>query len=174
MNFNVPGLRNSGPAHWQSIWEKEYPEQFTRIQQDNWQKPDCNAWISRMEEVLRNKNLEEIILIGHSVGCAAILNWYKKYGRKVKGALLVAPSDVDSPKYPSYITGFAPMPLEKLHFKSIVVASTNDHVVSLNRARYFADCWGSALVELKGAGHIEEKSGFGEWPEGLELLKQLS
>ena len=174
MNFNIPGLRNSGPGHWQSIWEEEHPGQFIRIQQDSWQKPDCSTWISRMDEVLRNEKLEEAILIGHSVGCAAILNWYKQYGGKIKGALLVAPSDVDSPSYPSYITGFAPMPLERLPFKTIVVASTNDRVVKLKRARYFADCWGSELVELKGAGHIEPKSGFGPWPEGLALLEQLN
>ena len=174
MNFNIPGLRNSGPDHWQSIWEKEYPRQFTRIQQDNWQKPDCSTWTGRMEEVLQHESLNEAILIGHSVGCAAIIHWYTQYGRKVKGALLVAPSDVDSPNYPSYITGFAPLPLEKLPFKSIVVASSNDHVVRLKRARYFAECWGSELVVLKNAGHIDPKSGYGDWPEGLELLKQLS
>ncbi|WP_017730116.1 RBBP9/YdeN family alpha/beta hydrolase [Nafulsella turpanensis] len=174
MNFIIPGLRNSGPDHWQSIWEKRYPEQFKRIEQDNWQKPDCSTWIQRIEEVLRHARPEEAILVGHSVGCAAIVHWFRQYGRPIKGALLVAPSDVDRPDYPSYITGFAPIPLEPLPFKSIVVASTNDHVVRLKRARYFAECWGSEPVELKGAGHIEPKSGYGEWPEGLELLKRLS
>ena len=65
------------------------------------------------------------------------------------------------------------MPLEKLPFNSMVVASTNDHVVSLKRAEFFADCWGSELVVLEKAGHIEPKSGYGAWEEGLDLLKQL-
>lgn len=65
------------------------------------------------------------------------------------------------------------MPLTRLPFKTIVVASTNDHVVTLERARYFANCWGSELEILSEAGHFEEKSGYGAWPEGLELLDRL-
>ena len=173
MNFNIPGLRNSDAVHWQSIWERKYPEQFSRIQQENWQEPECSSWIQRIEDTLSTAKLEEAILIGHSVGCAAILQWFARYQKPVKGALLVAPSDVDHPCYPSYIRGFSPMPLAKLPFKTIVVASTNDHVVALERARYFSDCWGSTFESVSDAGHIEGKSGYGAWPEGLDLLKHL-
>lgn len=173
MNFNVPGLRNSDAAHWQSLWEKEHPEQFTRIQQENWLEPECSAWTQQMENTLSTARLEEAILIGHSVGCAAIAHWFARYQKSVKGALLVAPSDVERPGYPTYIKGFSPMPLTKLPFKTIVVASTNDHVVALERARYFADCWGSGFEILPEAGHIEGKSGYGAWPEGLELLDRF-
>lgn len=173
MNFNIPGLKNSDAAHWQSIWEKRYPEQFVRIQQDNWHEPECNSWVQQIEDTLSTAKLEEVILIGHSVGCAAIIRWFARYRKPVKGALLIAPSDVDRPDYPPYIKGFAPMPLIKLPFKTIVVASTNDHVVDMEKARYFADCWGSTFKSIPDAGHIEGKSGYGEWPEGLDLLRQL-
>jgi uncharacterized protein len=115
-----------------------------------------------------------VILIGHSVGCATIVNWHHRFGKRIKGALLVAPSDVDDPNYPEYITGFSPLPLQKLLFPSIVVASTNDHVVAYERAKYFAACWGSELVILQNAGHIEDKSGYGNWQAGLELVSKLS
>lgn len=173
MNFNVPGLRNSDAAHWQTFWEKEHSEQFMRIQQDNWLEPECSSWIQQMENTLSTARLEEAILIGHSVGCAAIVHWFARYQKPVKGALLVAPSDVERSSYPAYIKSFSPMPLAKLPFKTIVVASTNDHVVTLERARYFASCWGSELEILSDAGHVEGKSGYGAWPEGLELLNQL-
>ena len=173
MYFTVPGLRNSGPGHWQSIWEKNHPAEFSRISQLNWQEPECGAWIRKIEEQLLPVDYSQTILIGHSVGCAAILHWYAKFQHPVKGALLVAPSDVDKPDYPPYIKGFSPMPLEKLPFKTIVTASTNDHVVNIDRARYFASCWGSEFITLENAGHIEGKSGFGEWLEGLELLRRL-
>lgn len=173
MFYNIPGLRNSGPDHWQSHWEKKFPEEFTRINQHNWQEPECGVWIQKIEEQLLQADLSRSVLIGHSVGCAAILHWYAKFRHPVKGALLVAPSDVDRPDYPSYIKGFSPMPLEKLPFKTIVVASTNDHVTDPDRARFFARCWGSEFITLENAGHIEGESGFGEWNEGLELLRYL-
>ena len=173
MYYNIPGLRNSGPDHWQSHWEKNYPAEFTRINQLNWQEPECGAWIQQIEQKLLPADQSQTTLIGHSVGCAAIVHWYAKFRHRIKGALLVAPSDVEKPDYPSYIKDFSPLPLEKLPFKTIVVASTNDHVVDLDRARYFAGCWGSELVVLENAGHIEGKSGYGDWKEGLELLRRL-
>ena len=70
-------------------------------------------------------------------------------------------------------TGFMPMVLDKLPFTSIAVVSSNDYYVSLERAKYFASCWGSELVNIGDTGHINVASGFGEWEYGLQLLKKL-
>lgn len=173
MVINIPGLRNSNEHHWQSIWEQEQPEKFFRINQIDWGNPDCQIWIDRIEEELLHFNHSDLILVGHSVGCVSIIKWFEKYGHPIKGALFVAPSDVEKIGYPKYITGFSPMPISKLPFKSMVVASSNDPVVDLDRAKTFAANWGSKLHVLKNAGHIEPKSGFGKWEEGLVLLNQL-
>ena len=42
----VPGLHNSGPEHWQSRWQRLYP-QFERVEQDDWNLPDLAAWSAR-------------------------------------------------------------------------------------------------------------------------------
>lgn len=174
MNINIPGLRNSRPDHWQSLWEAAYPEKFYRVNQENWEQPDCQTWTTRLEQELQQFDLNDVVLIGHSVGCSTIVNWHHRFGKTIKGALLVAPSDVDNPNYPSYITGFSPLPLQKLPFPTIVVASTNDHVVNYERAVHFATCWGSKLVTIENAGHIEPKSGFGDWNDGLKLVDELN
>lgn len=85
----------------------------------------------------------------------------------------MAPSDTEADTYPPGTTGFKPVPLIKLPFQSIVVASTNDYYVTTARAKLFADNWGSQFVNIADAGHINVASGFGVWPAGLELLKQL-
>lgn len=41
------------------------------------------------------------------------------------------------------------------------------------RARAFAQDWGSRIVVLSGAGHINGDSGLGDWPEGLKLFGAL-
>jgi predicted alpha/beta hydrolase family esterase len=43
----------------------------------------------------------------------------------------------------------------------------------LNRVRHWAQLWGSTLIDLGNAGHINTESGFGPWPEGLALLQDL-
>lgn len=173
MYFNIPGLRNSGLDHWQTLWEKQYPNDFIRIEQDNWEEPDCEAWTNRLEEVLSHHDLSEVILIGHSVGCATIVNWYRRFQHRIKGALLVAPSDVERGDYPTYISGFIPLHLERLPFPSIVVASTNDPVVDFERAEYFAQIWGSELYEIENGGHLEGRIGDDNWSHGIELLQKF-
>ncbi len=64
------------------------------------------------------------------------------------------------------------MPLIPLPFPSIVVASTDDPCVSLDRAELFARSWGSRLVNLGKAGHINSASRLGSWPEGLEPTRR--
>jgi predicted alpha/beta hydrolase family esterase len=170
--FIVPGLGNSGPQHWQTYFE-ETLENIQRINQQEWDAPDCRDWMANIDEALANYDLSTVVLIGHSLGCTTIARWAKESGKIIKGALLVAPSDIENPVYTFPATGFTPIPIDKINFKTIVVASTDDPWVSLERAQFFADCWGSQLINIGDAGHINADSGYGVWPEGLEILEQL-
>jgi uncharacterized protein len=174
MILNVPGLKNSGPDHWQSHWERQYPQHFRRVEQDNWLEPEREAWVQRLGEVVAQYRPEELVLVGHSVGCATIVHAVKRWSWPLKGVLLVGPSDVEHPQYPAYIRNFSPMPLELLPFPSLVVASDNDPVVSLQRATYFAGCWGSEMEVVRQAGHFLPKEGYGPWIQGLRLLQGLN
>jgi serine hydrolase len=167
----LPGLYDSGPEHWQSLWEAAHAD-FRRVKQDDWERPRCADWVARLDEAIRLTS--DAILVAHSSSCALVAHWAAggPTGR-VRGALLVAPSDPEAPSYPMGPTGFAPMPHKRLAFPSIVVASRNDPYVTLQRARQFAEAWGSRLVDIGDAGHINAASGFGSWPQGLVLLQEL-
>jgi predicted alpha/beta hydrolase family esterase len=177
MNFKSqilihPGLGDSGEKHWQTLWELRFPV-FSRVQQRNWDTPVCSEWIDTMDEYITKHDPAKVILVCHSLACCTIGYWAKKYNRKIKGALLVAPSDTEAPSYPAGTTGFKPMPMEKLPFSTITVMSTNDEYVTIDRARTFANAWGSELINLGDTGHINAASNLGFWEFGLELLKRL-
>jgi uncharacterized protein len=169
----VPGVTNSSPQHWQSLWEKEFPERFRRIEQAEWDTPFVDDWTATIETEVQKESPERIVLVAHSLGCTAVAHWAKRFGTRIKGAFLVAPSDCEAPSYTFDTKGFAPIPLEKLPFPSLVVASTDDEYVPFERARFFAESWGGEFTGVGPKGHINGGSGFGEWPEGLELLKRL-
>ncbi len=169
--FTLPGLNNSGPQHWQTQWEEEYG--FVRIQQKEWDTPKCEDWINGIDAVVTQHPPDQVILVGHSLACCAILRWAARFNRVIKGALLVGPSDVDAPSYPPGTKGFKPMPLNQLPFPSITVASSNDPFVTIERAQQFAQAWRSWLVNIGDAGHINAASNLGLWPEGMALLQQL-
>ncbi|WP_295667512.1 alpha/beta hydrolase [uncultured Mucilaginibacter sp.] len=176
MHFNstiltIPGLGGSGPQHWQSIWEKRY--NFTRVEQNDWDTPACSDWIEGINDAVKAHDTADIILVGHSLACVTIAYWAKKFNVKIKGALLVAPADSEAETFPPEASGFSPVPLFKLPFPSIVVASNNDFYVTTESAKQFADSWGSEFINVGSAGHINVSSGYGEWDFGLELLKRL-
>lgn len=171
----LPGLGNSGPEHWQSYWERE-DSTCQRVLQSEWDSPCCADWVSTLGAAI-NAAPEAVVLVAHSSSCALIAHWVHGATSsdldRVLGALLVAPSDPDGPRYPTEPTGFGPMPLERLPFPSIVVASTDDVYVSMERASAYADAWGSTLVDIGPQGHINSASGLGAWPAGYALLTEL-
>jgi predicted alpha/beta hydrolase family esterase len=167
----LPGLGNSGEQHWQTQWERQFG--FERVQQREWDTPVCFEWIDEVDQAVQRQGNKDVILVGHSLACCTIVSWAKRYGRKIKGALLVAPSDTEAPSYPEGTTGFMPMPLFELPFPSITVTSSDDFYVKFERAEAFAKAWGSTLVDIGPAGHINVASGHGAWHEGLVYLLKL-
>src|SRR4051812_45994939 len=165
----VPGLWNSGPEHWQSYWERERRD-CRRVVQQDWETPRRTDWVSTLEAAVMEAP-GPLVLAAHSLGCTLVAHWAlsSSQATKVRGALLVAPSDVEAPSYPAGTVGFAPMPLGALPFPSIVVMSSDDPYVSPGRGRHFARAWGSRLVDVGPKGHINSTSGLGRWAEGLAL-----
>ncbi len=167
----IPGLGNSGPQHWQTLWEAQLPGS-ERVMQRDFDNAVCSEWIETMDAAIRRHN-DHVLLVGHSSGSQAIAHWAKRYGRKIPGAFIVAPSDVERPDFPYKIVGFAPIALNKLPFPSVVVASSEDQYVTLDRAKQFATAWGSEFVNIGPAGHINAASGHGPWPEGLAMFRNF-
>ncbi len=161
----VPGYGDSGPGHWQTLWGQAHPA-YQRVRQQDWYQPQVAAWVDALDREIR-RACRPIILVGHSLGCITIAEWAAQRWADVRGALLVAPADTDQQPF------FNSVPLRPFPFPSILVASANDPYLELERAKQFAQHWGSRLVNLGLAGHINVDSGFGPWPEGEALLREL-
>jgi predicted alpha/beta hydrolase family esterase len=169
----LPGYAGSGPEHWQTLWERRHG--YTRVEQDDWERPDLAAWKRRLREAIYGAP-SPVVLVAHSLGCTLIAHCAgDAMAARIAAALLVAPPDVDEIRHllPE-IDGFAPTPLLRLPFPSIVVASGDDPYAEPARARAFAAAWGSRIVELPASGHINAESNLGEWPDGHRLLEELA
>lgn len=169
--LTAPGLSSSGPLHWQTLWEQLIPG-TRRIEQRNWDAPVCGDWVASIEQAVADAG-PQVVIAAHSLACMALVHWAGKTRLKITGALLVAPADAERADFPPEAQGFSPIPLEKLPFPSMVVASTNDPYCTLERAAFFANHWGSRFVNAGAKGHINSESGLGEWQEGQNLLKAL-
>lgn len=169
----IPGLGGSGENHWQSFWLKEFDNSIEVIQ-DDWNAPKLNNWLNKLNDSILNLDTPTI-LVAHSLAVSLVLHWCNQYSNpNIKGALLVAPADVDSTAHtPEIVRGFSMMPTSKIPFPSIVVASENDEYVNINRAKYFSEKWGSDFINIGHKGHINSDSNLKYWKEGQAILKKL-
>ena len=165
----IPGWRNSGPGHWQSLWA----EQFTgveRVDQDDWITPSRAAWTTSITHAILARP-GPVVVVAHSLGCIAATHLPPEAVERIQGALLVAPAD---PERRAVLSDFAPVPYARLPYRSVLVASSNDPYCPVRLAGAYARAWGSELVRMPDAGHINIASGQGEWPLGLALLASLT
>lgn len=173
----LPGYQNSGPTHWQSLWEAADPG-FVRVEQEDWDNPGLDAWVGALDRAAGRAAAagRPVLLVAHSLGCTTVAHWATRAGAAtggVLGALLVAAPDIDTVDVPE-LYGFRPVPLQPLPFPSIVVASSDDPYCAPERAAVFAAAWGSRLVEAGALGHVNAGSGLGDWPRGRALLDELT
>lgn len=171
----VPGWHNSGEDHWQTHWQAVLPNS-ARVEQADWASPQRHAWVAQLDAAIRASDTPAV-LIAHSLGCVAVAHWAatapKAIARRVLGALLVAPADVERPNCPPALAGFAPIPRQPLPFPTHLVGSDNDPAASAARALELARGWGSEAGILTGAGHINAKAGFNRWEQGFAYLYRL-
>lgn len=171
----VPGLDNSGPTHWQSIWERERND-CRRVDLGLWHRPHRNVWVNKLNAAIAASD-RPVVLVAHSLGCHAVA-WWNALERpgpdgKVIGALLVAPPTVENTPRDSRLSAFAPLVRDKLAFPSILAASRDDPFAEYGQARKMARLWGSRLVDAGWLGHINAASDIRNWPFGLHLLDRL-
>jgi len=163
----IPGLHDSGPAHWQSWLQGHFSRQAVRVEQDDWTSADLARWSQCVEMTLARHPGSRWVAVAHSFGCLALLRFLAQGGDGVQSALLVAPAD------PAKFGAAGKLPQSQLAIPSVLVASETDPWMKFESACAWARVWGSQLVGLGDAGHINTEAGFGPLPQAKTLVEQM-
>lgn len=161
----IPGLRSSGPAHWQSWIEQQVPN-AVRVQQADWINENLAEWSSRIRRAITQAP-GPVIIVAHSFGVLAAVQAASDHDHRIAGALLVAPAD------PERFGVSDVLPAASLNFPAVIVGSTNDPWMSFDRVTHWARKWGAEVINLGAAGHINVEAGYGPWPDGLAIVERL-
>ena len=174
----VPGLRDHAADHWQTLLQARI-ESSACVPRLGKHILSCDAWVEALDQAYCALH-GPIVIVAHSAGVIMVAHWAQRFRRRVQHALLATPPDFESPLPEGYPTleelarnGWTPLPREPLPFPSIVAASLNDPLGSLERVAALAQGWGSDVVNAGPVGHLNPASGFGEWAQGAPLLEDM-
>lgn len=148
-------------------------------------EPQCEEWVKEIARVIPEVN-EDIFLVGHSLGCAAILNYLEtiKSDKKFGGVFLASgPIEklmVDKPdakirKADSFFThpfDFKKIKSTSRHF--VIIHGDNDDRVPFSHAETSAKELEGERVVVKEGGHLNGKGGFDTLPVLLEKFKEIT
>lgn len=138
--------------------------------------PRVDEWVKKITVVVGTPN-ENVYLVGHSLGCIAILRYIETLNVEIGGAVLVAgfSDDLGDEK----LSNFFEKPIEwdkiKGNCKNIIALhSDNDKNVPLKYADVFKEKLGAKVVIEKGKGHFMGSEGIFELPVLLDELLEIS
>ncbi|WP_417674350.1 RBBP9/YdeN family alpha/beta hydrolase [Pseudodonghicola sp.] len=165
----LPGLDGSPAPHWQHWWAQSDPTARI-VEQGSWSRPCPDLWLTEIAGALLQH--PGAVLVGHSLGAVAAVKLLTQWPQlRVSAVLLVAPAETTrDPR----LCGFGDLPERPLPVAATMVASRDDPWMSFPRASALARAWGAELVDMGRAGHINAEAGFGPWPEGKRLARELA
>lgn len=173
--LTIPGLYNSGPTHWQSLWEHKFPN-CERIELGLWDEPLKDEWVGRIAAAIDAEH-DPVLIAAHSLGCHAFADWFAAASSvardRIAGALLVAPPDLSQLRQDSRVRSFTDSPPISSQTPMIVVASDNDPYAKTSHVWRLSRHWDARFVNAGPFGHINADSAIGDWPYGQYLLASL-
>ena len=166
----VPGIGNSGPTHWQSLWQDKHSD-VGRVMQRDWDNPVCDGWVEALDQAAVQVAVPPI-LVAHSLGCLTVAHWAARSDRRCFAALLVAVPDPNGSAFPKVAIGFAPVPRALREYRVTVVSSDDDSYATASYTEEQVAAWSAEHVRLSQRGHINAASGLGDWADGWAIVNR--
>jgi len=148
-------------------------ETETPLMPSPWQ-PDYEKFKAEFEKYNIDENM---ILVGHSCGCAFLVRWLGETKRKIFKLILVAPWKIPQETKKGADVDFYTYPIDiaiKDRVSEIVMFTADDEENDGKKSlKIFHEALDGEVVELKGRGHYSLKDmGTEEFPELLEKILQ--
>ncbi|MFA5796584.1 MAG: alpha/beta fold hydrolase [Candidatus Woesearchaeota archaeon] len=173
------GAQGHNQKYWYPWMKKELEHSGYHViapDMPNSNGPELHQWLKELEKYKDDID-ENSILIGHSLGCIALLHFIEKYDKKIEKLILVAPthSDIDwdeyykkNPEEPRSIKSFTQ---EKINYRKIKASvknitylfSEDDPIIPLSTKKYYEESLNGKFIIFKNKGHFRARDGVVEF-----------
>ena len=179
--YVVHGYRATSDRHW-FPWLKKELEQYdmdvTVFDMPNADAPNAQEWDTYLDDNIVPCN-EHTILIGHSLGCIALLRYLNRQADTLKIHGLALVSGFSEPL--SILPELDLFAKDKIHFDKIIkmaehrlaFAATNDTIVAREYTDKLAKQLDAKLVFVENGGHFIDEEGCTEFPALLDELSKI-
>lgn len=147
--------------------------------------PTIDLWVRKLSEVVGEPD-ENLVLVGHSIGCQTILRYLASLpsNTKLASVVLVAPwafisglDEKDQIVAEPWLNNLPSYPDVARHLlrKPYAIFSDNDPYVPLeDNVKFFKDRYGAEVLVENAKGHFTEDDGVQELPSALEAVQKVS
>ena len=173
----IHGIGGHAGIHWQQWLRDELKKQgYTVLMptMPNSGHPDRKAWLATIVETLQDTALEDLTIIGHSLGATTALDFLEQATVKVTKFVSVSGFAKDyGAELNHYFLTEKSIDFEKVKShtsKAVVIYGDNDPYVTQDALKYIADCLSVQPVIISGGGHLNTEAGFTQLPELIGVL----
>lgn len=174
--YIIHGYTASPEANWFPWLEEELGKigvDCQRLDMPDSNAPQAGKWLDHLNQQLEVDN--QTILIGHSLGCIAALNFIAKNYAKPAGAILVSgfyqPLET-LPELTPFSNLYAVLPPVSA-LNAYVIAAQDDEIVPHRYSDNLAKHLNAHYIRLPQGGHFLDREGWTRFPLVLELVQKL-
>jgi len=179
--FIVHRWEGSPTSDWYQWLAREVSGSFdvNILEMPNPNEPVIEEWVSFINKNVKNLS-ENVYLIGHSIGCQAILRFLEHSSFKVGKVFFVAPWLTLTPAATDGVERIASPWLETpINWESIkckaseftCLFSDNDPYVAYENRKVFKQNLSAQIISVGNKGHITEEDDITELSELADLIK---
>ncbi len=157
-----------------------------RIKMPEPKTPVIETWVNKLRESINPDS--ETILVGHSVGCQAVMRYLETLPdeTRIAGMVLLAPwmkldqttIEEEGPDVVELARPWMETPIDfgivkKIAGKVIAIFSDNDVFVELSQKEFFEEKLGAKTILEHEKGHLGPADNISELPSALESILSL-
>lgn len=177
----IHGIHGHAGVHWQQWLHDELVKLGHRVIMPDMpepKRPDRKTWLKTIQDLVKDINLSELVIVGHSLGVPTALDFLETIDQPIKALVSVSGfSDEYKAELNSYFMAEKEIDFQKVNQnlqQTFVLYGDNDPYVPQEGLSKLAKDLQVEPVIFPGGGHLNSDSDFSEFPELLEIFKQLN
>jgi predicted alpha/beta hydrolase family esterase len=173
------GIQGYAGIHWQKWLNDQLLERGYKVYMPslpNPDHPDRKEWLKVVKETLKEANLSELVIVGHSLGVVTALDFIKDSRKQILALISVSGFGKDyKSELNSYFITEKEIDLKKIKKlvkKSFVIYSNDDPYVPQETLKDLATKLEVKPIIIKKGGNLNTSSGYTKFPLLLDLLEK--